>query len=372
MTLLIVIFVCLLLLSSLSFALVSNGWFRALRLVLPSAEAEDVTIIIAAHNERSNIVRVLDAIRAQKYPAERVRVLIADDRSSDGTAEIARAHAGDLHLDILRVDSTPEGMSPKKHALHLAIHAARTDILLFTDADCRPEPGWIAGLHRVFAAGAEVVVAPAPLEGGSGCTGRYAAYEACRTAAFMIAATAHGIPYMASGRNWGYRKSLYTRCEGLPALGRWLGGDDDLLLQQFAASGARIAACLEMNAFVRSDAPGNFSRLFRQKMRHYRVSVAYRGKAAYMLGILAAAQTMLLPFAAAISTLLLLQGQFLSAALPLLGMLWMLYYNAGFMSPVTRLLGMEANRLALAGLECFHVVFSALAGIASFFRPQRW
>ncbi|MCZ7558295.1 MAG: glycosyltransferase [Bacteroidia bacterium] len=372
MTTLIVLFVCLLLLSSLSFALVSNGWFRALRVMLPSAEAEDVTIIIAAHNERSNIVRVLDAIRAQDYPADRIRVIIADDRSSDGTAEIARAHAGDLRLDILRIDSTPEGLSPKKHALHLAIHAAHTDILLFTDADCRPEPGWIAGLHRVFAAGAEVVVAPAPLEGGKGFTERYSAYEACRTAAFMIAATAHGVPYMASGRNWGYRKSLYTRCDGLPAVGRWLGGDDDLLLQQFAASGARIAACTEANAFVRSDAPGEFSSLVRQKMRHYRVSGAYSGKAALLLGIIVASQVSVFPLAIILTILFLLHGQFMAAALPQIGLLWMLHYNAGFMMPVTRLLGMEARRTSLAGLECFHVVFSALAGIASFFRPQRW
>jgi cellulose synthase/poly-beta-1,6-N-acetylglucosamine synthase-like glycosyltransferase len=372
MTALIVLFVLCLILSSLGFVIVSNGWFRALRVTLPSAEAVDVTIIVAAHNERANVARLLDAIRAQLWPLERLRIIIADDRSSDGTADVARENAAGLPLDILRIDSTPQGMSPKKHALHSAILEARTDILLFTDADCRPEPGWIAGMQRVFASGADVVVGPAPLEADRGLTGRYAAYESCRTAAFMIAATAHRFPYMASGRNWGYRKSQYNRCAGLTALGQWLGGDDDLLLQQFAASGARIASCTDADALVRSDAPDNFPALLRQKMRHFSVSKGYRGKAALLLGLIAVTQASVLPLAVVLTFSFLLLGQLAAAVLPPIGVLWMLYYNVGFMLPVTRFLGMRTNRLSMVGLECFHVVFSALVGIASFFRPQRW
>jgi cellulose synthase/poly-beta-1,6-N-acetylglucosamine synthase-like glycosyltransferase len=372
MTALIAMFVLCLILSSLAFVIVSNGWFRALRFTLPSVDAEDVTIIIAAHNERANILRVLDAIRAQRYPPERVRVIIADDRSSDGTSDVARAQAGDLRLDILRIDRTPEGMSPKKYALHTAIQEVRTEYLLFTDADCRPGPGWIAGMQRVFAAGAEVVVGLAPLQGDTQLPERYSAYESCRTAAFMIAATAYRLPYMASGRNWGYRKSLYSRCEGLPALGRWLGGDDDLLLQQFVAAGARIAACTDADAVVRAEAPENFLSLCRQKLRHFSVSRAYRGKAALLLGIAVAVQTAVFPLAAVLTILFLLQGQLAAAVLPQIAVLWMLHYNVGFMLPVARLLGMGGSRMSLIGLECFHVVFSALVGIASFLRPQRW
>ncbi len=372
MTALVVVFVLCLVMASLAFALVSHGWFRALRTVRPAAAPEDVTVIIAAHNEREDLPRLFTALRAQRYPLDKVRVILADDRSDDDTAGAAREHAGMLRLDIVRIDAVRAGMSPKKHALHTAICNADTDLLLFTDADCRPEIGWIAGMQRVFATGADVVVGSAPIESGTTLASRYAAYESCRTAAHMIAATALGLPYMASGRNWGYRKSLYESCDGLPALGRWLGGDDDLLLQQFVEHGARIAACTDEDALVHSDAPINMGQLLRQKLRHYSVSRAYRGRASVLLGVFTVAEILSIPLALLLTVLFLIEGNFFAAVLPHAGVLWMLHYNAGFMLPVVRRLGPGMTRAAIAGLECFHVVFSALVGFTSFVKPQRW
>jgi cellulose synthase/poly-beta-1,6-N-acetylglucosamine synthase-like glycosyltransferase len=314
----------------------------------------------------------MEALNTQDYPLDRIHVILADDRSNDNTAEVANTHAGSLRLNVVRISTVPDGMSPKKHALHTAILAAKTDILLFTDADCRPEHGWISGMLRVFASGADAVVAPAPLDHGGSFASRYAAYESCRTGAYMTAASAFNLPYMASGRSWGYRKALYERCDGLPGIGGWLGGDDDLLLQQFVSHGARIASCTEAGTMVRSDAPPDLPRLYRQKLRHYSVSVAYRGKAALLLGIFTGAQVLVLPIAALISILYLFEGNFFYAFLPAAGVLWMLHYNAGFMMPILRRLGLKLSRPAVAGLECFHVVFSALVGLTSFVKPHRW
>jgi poly-beta-1,6-N-acetyl-D-glucosamine synthase len=365
-------YVLCLVLSSMAFSFVSQGWFRALRRQRESATPEALTVIIAAHNEASNIPALFEALNAQSYPLDLVRILLVDDRSEDGSADTATAHAGALQVKVLRIDSAPEGESPKKHALHKGILESDTDILLFTDADCRPEAEWIASMHRVFAAGAEAVVAPAPLDESPSFVGRYSAYESCRTAAFMIAATASGVPYMASGRSWGYRKSLYLRSDGLPSLAHWLGGDDDLLLQQFQSMGARIDCCTEKGAIVRSTAPAAMNELIRQKIRHYSVSRAYRGPAILPLGIVTAAQTLTLPLGILLGVLYLLADNLPAAVLVLLALPWMLWYNAGFIRSVTQYLSVDMSRGSAAFLESFHIIFSAIVGFLSFFRPARW
>ncbi len=367
-----VAFVISLVASSIVFVLVSIGWSRALSRVYTPAPPEDITVIIAAHNEVASVPDLIAALAEQDYPDAHIRILLVDDRSDDGTAETAKRCSGTLPIEIVRIDTVPEGMSPKKHALHEAIMQTETDILLFTDADCRPGNGWISGMHRVFASGAEVVIAPAPIEAGSTFVSRYAAYESCRTAAFMVASATLDKPYMASGRSWGYRKSLYQRCDGLPALGRWLGGDDDLLLQQFEMQGAKISCCVEASALVRSDSPSHLPGLVRQKLRHYSVSRAYSGRGAFFLAIGTMFQLLALPLAALLCFLLLAEGRFAESILPLVGMLWMMYYNAGFMLPIAEYLCGSTHRKNLVGMECFHLVFSALVGLVSFVKPQRW
>jgi cellulose synthase/poly-beta-1,6-N-acetylglucosamine synthase-like glycosyltransferase len=47
-----------------------------------------VTVFVPAHNEELVISGMLDALLAQDYPAERLRIVPVNDRSSDRTAEI--------------------------------------------------------------------------------------------------------------------------------------------------------------------------------------------------------------------------------------------------------------------------------------------
>lgn len=374
--------------SSLFFVFTYRGWMRALRQlrVRPSAANEQraqkpgvsvpavsvpaVSVVIAAHDEEANIAALMDALCAQDYASDLYEVILVDDRSKDRTADIALSYLDRLNLRVLRIEETPPGVSPKKFALHEGISAAAQEIVLLTDADCVPRSGWIAGMVEAFSQPADAVIGLAPLtvRGRRTAAAEYAMFESRRTAALAIAAAAAGLPYMASGRSWAFTRTMYTRCGGLPALYEHLGGDDDLLLQRMVASGAKVGTCTRQDAIVESAALESWSALFRQKQRHYRVSSAYRGRAAFLLAIFVL--TELLTPLLVIALSFVLTGP--ARLLPLVFWLWKLWYDTGFLMYAFKWMSGETSRLPLVFSEGMHIFFSALTGFTSFVKPPRW
>jgi len=110
-----------------------------------------VTLCMPARDEAEAVGPALDSWLAQRYP--RLRILVVDDGSSDGTperlAERAALHPG--RLRVLRNDRLPPGWLGKNHALDLASRqpeALDAEWLLFADADVLAAPDL---LQRVFA-----------------------------------------------------------------------------------------------------------------------------------------------------------------------------------------------------------------------------
>jgi cellulose synthase/poly-beta-1,6-N-acetylglucosamine synthase-like glycosyltransferase len=82
---------------------------------------------------------------AQTYP--HLEVIVLDDRSNDGTGDVARRVApGDPRLIVLRGEEPPPGWLGKPWALQQGARRARGDLLLFVDADVRYEPAAVAAM----------------------------------------------------------------------------------------------------------------------------------------------------------------------------------------------------------------------------------
>ena len=123
---------------------------QRLRPVAPTAWPS-VTILIAARNEETNIANCLTALAAQDYPSEQWEAIVIDDNSSDRTADVARSFADRLPgLKVLPAGTVPADMSPKKWALTVGIWQAAGEVILTTDADCAPPPGWVSGMAGMF------------------------------------------------------------------------------------------------------------------------------------------------------------------------------------------------------------------------------
>jgi len=107
------------------------------------ANAPLVSIIIPARDERRNIESCLRATLGAAYPA--IEVVVVDDRSSDGTGDLARAVAReDSRVRVIDNPDLPEGWFGKPWACMTGASHARGEILCFTDADARHGAGLVA------------------------------------------------------------------------------------------------------------------------------------------------------------------------------------------------------------------------------------
>lgn len=256
---------------------------RRLRRSWPPAD-RPVSVLLAARNEAGRLDRCLGSLLAQDYP--QFEVLLVLDRCTDGSQALAAAWAArDPRLRVLEVQATPPGWSPKKWALQQALDAARHDLLLLTDADCRAGAGWIAALAAPLAAGQELVLGTGRYEAAPGLLGHAVRLETAYTAFQYLGAAGLGLPYMGVGRSLGYTRGFICRAGGMAPIAARLSGDDDLLVNRFADP-ARTAALASPEAATWSLPPATWSAWRRQKQRHVSASPAYRPASLLLLALL--------------------------------------------------------------------------------------
>ena len=116
---------------------------RTLRRLAPlCAEPDDwpkLSVIIAARDEELRVGDALTALLASDYPA--LEVILANDRSTDRTKEIAESiAASDSRVKVVTIDSVPDGWLGKTNAMSQAAALATGDFLLFTDGDIQFAP----------------------------------------------------------------------------------------------------------------------------------------------------------------------------------------------------------------------------------------
>lgn len=123
-----------------------------------------IAVIVPARDEAHNIAPCLRSLLAQRYPADRLRFIVVDDDSSDGTAEIVRALAAeDPRVTLVRAPPLPSGWKGKVHACCIGVAAAgKPEWLCFLDADMRAAPELLASALEAARTGSLDLLTLAP------------------------------------------------------------------------------------------------------------------------------------------------------------------------------------------------------------------
>ena len=144
-----IIFSVILCIYLLTFLLVFIGWQK-----LPEIKADKleefvtVSVIVAARNESNTLPHLLNDLFKQEYPDEYYDIIIVDDHSNQPVSRLneVRFYKG----NNLKVFELPKDKQGKKQALLEGIKKSSSELVLFTDADCRMGPLWIYAFAREY------------------------------------------------------------------------------------------------------------------------------------------------------------------------------------------------------------------------------
>jgi GT2 family glycosyltransferase len=110
--------------------------------------APRATVVVCCFNGAAELPHVLASLAAQTI-RDQVEVLVVDDGSTDGTADVARSYG--VHLIVHEQNA---GLAAARNT---GWRAATAPVVAFTDDDCRPAPDWLERLLPAIETDPDVV-----------------------------------------------------------------------------------------------------------------------------------------------------------------------------------------------------------------------
>lgn len=270
----------------------------------PSAleNKEGVTVVVAARNEEKHLVELLPILAEQDYPY--FEILIVNDRSTDGTKDLLEKML-DVYprLRTVTIKFTPRHVTAKKYALTLGIKTARYDIVLLTDADCRPASNqWVQQMtYPLRTSSKTIVLGYGGYHRHPGLLNKLIQYETLLTAIQFFSFAGWKAPFMGVGRNLCYRRAFFMEKKAFRGIWPINGGDDDLFVNRHATA-ANTAIVVGPQSITLSTPKRDWRAYFVQKKRHFHAGKHYAFKDKLKLGGFATSQ--LLFWISAISLLI--------------------------------------------------------------------
>ena len=103
------------------------------------------SVIVPSYNRRDEIRELLDSFTRLQFPKERYELIIADDGSGDGTADLVKEfqQTCEFTLRFYRQENRGPGA-----ARNMGMENAKGDFFIFLDSDCTISPQWLQAIEE--------------------------------------------------------------------------------------------------------------------------------------------------------------------------------------------------------------------------------
>jgi cellulose synthase/poly-beta-1,6-N-acetylglucosamine synthase-like glycosyltransferase len=264
-----------------------TGWSHLKRPLLNPVEFKTkVTVMVAARNEEEKISFTIDDILAQDYPKHLLEIIIADDHSTDRTAEIIRSYAA-RGVKLLQLNEDKPLNSYKKKAIAEAIALSSGELMVATDADCRMGAKWLSSIVTYYETEHPVMISsPVTYFEEKSLFERLQTLEFSYLIGIGASFIGNGRASTCNGANFAYRKDVFYQVGGFKGIDDLASGDDELLLQKVAERfPGKILFLKRPEAIVYTHAKPNLTEFLNQRRRWASKSTKYKDKKIVALAV---------------------------------------------------------------------------------------
>jgi cellulose synthase/poly-beta-1,6-N-acetylglucosamine synthase-like glycosyltransferase len=259
------------------------------------SQTHPVSVVICTRDEAQNLELNAPVVLTQNYGTTHEVVIVNDNSFDDTKYFLEELQKVFKHLNPITLTQEAKHIPGKKWPLSVGIKSSKYEVMLLTDADCRPaSEWWIQKMQDAYHDGKELVLGYGAYDKKPGLLNKLVRWETYLTALQYMSYALAGIPYMGVGRNLSYRKDLFFRMKGFSSLNHIPGGDDDLFINKVATK-ENTAIVLDPDAFTISVPPASFSAWWRQKARHYSTAKYYRPLHKFLLAMFSMSHVLFYP-----------------------------------------------------------------------------
>lgn len=227
-----------------------------------------VSVLIAARNEENNIEKLLESLNKQSFPKELFEIIVVDDHSTDNTKNnINNFINKNKELDIKLLDAENIG---KKLAISQALHKAKNELIIVTDADCDLNSLWIESIVGFYQdKKCKMILAPVLLSPADSFFEKMQVLEHLSLIGSTAGSAAIGFPVMCNGANMAYERKAALEVEKYRKDFNIPSGDDMFLLEQFVKNYGHknIKFLLSKSAIVKTKTCKTIKDFLRQRRR---------------------------------------------------------------------------------------------------------
>lgn len=230
----------------------------------PATRCRPVSVIVVADNNAEDLRANLDSLLSQDYEPG-YEVIVVVDKDEDGTGDFLKAYGKRPNLYTTFVPDSSRYMSRRKLAITLGVKAAKNELILLTDATCRPvSDKWISVMASRLDEGTDIVMGYSNYIHEAGLFKVFYRFH-CEYSNFREAC--NGAAYGMAGNNIMFRKDVFMAGNGFQGNLKYLRGEYVFLVNKYAGQG---------NAAVETSCEGRVEDRVPTRKEWHSVNLFYR------------------------------------------------------------------------------------------------
>ncbi|WP_353548353.1 glycosyltransferase [Sediminibacterium sp. KACHI17] len=351
-------------------------WFCRLQVFEPNkntSAATSFSVIIPARNEEANIETCLRGILQQPYPKDLLEVIVVNDHSTDGTADVIKALQQEYpQLHLINLADHVDGSTInayKKKAIELAISKSQGDWIITTDADCNIPERWLELYDASIQTSNHVLVAgPVMFTHHPSILSLFQLLDFLSLQGITAAAVSAGYHTMCNGANLAYKKEVFYEVGQFKGIDQLASGDDMLLMYKIKQQYPTQLGYLFHPAAIVTTAPmQTWNQFLNQRIRWASKADRYDDRSVFRILALVYAVNLGLVFLLPIN--LFVAGEIAHwLTLMLIKIMVELY----FLWPVSKFYRHSDALLYFPLMQPLHLLYTVIAGWLGKFGSYQW